>query len=361
MHRLHNSAGTMTPGRLLRLACALVLWAGAPVAAWGGPAAAKVFPLTPARTLPPSLEDAPDRLTGVVAKLASAEVSDDSIKDAAGAARCSIDDSTCLDQIARTGRVKELVFGTIRVGDDQRVFVKLTRYIAGTERREKTFVLTAGTPAALARQLSRVAREMFELPPLDDESGGKAGAARDPDAEPARPRRRPARTETVDALNDELGRARDPDAEPSRPPRRRAARTSDELGGDPPTPPVDTEPAAVRRGRVTRGTYLLISGGVMGMAAGTGFAIAGSALNDDLANAKKVTPDDKQRIAAIERAARIRTTTGTILIVSGSLATAGGIVRALLQRRPIDAGADRAVSLVPIAGGAALVLSGRLP
>lgn len=271
----------MTPARLLLLACALVLWAGAPAAVWGGPAAAKVFPLTPARELPAALDDAPDRLTGVVAKLAGAEVSDDAIKDVAAAARCSIDDSTCLDRIARAGRVKELVFGTVRVGDDQRVFVKLTRYIAGTERREKTFVLTASTPAALARQLSRAAREMFELPPLDDESDAKVGAARDPDAEPERPRRRPARTEGGEGPGGEPGQARDPDGEPSQRPRRRAA--------------------------------------------------------------------------------RIRTTTGTVLLVAGGLATAGGVVRALLQRRPIDAGADRAVSLVPIAGGAALVLSGRLP
>jgi hypothetical protein len=95
------------------------------------------------------------------------------------------------------------------------------------------------------------------------------------------------------------------------------------------------------------------------MATGTGFAIAGSALRGDAANARETTPDDTKRIAAIDRAARIRTTTGTVLLVAGGLAVAGGVVRAILQRRPSDP--DRAVSIVPVDGGAAVVFSGRLP
>jgi hypothetical protein len=371
----------VTYARLLWLLCALALWAGAPAAAWGGPTA-KVFPLAPPKPVPPALEGASERLTDAVSKLVGAEVADDSIRAAAAAASCSIDDSTCLDRIARTSRVKELVFGTIRLADDDRVFVKLTRYIAGTERREKTFVLAPGGPSALARQLSRAAREMFELPPLDDEPG-KTGAP--PADEPGRPKRRPARPDG-DGDGDgpprkaPRGTARDPSGEPVSRPKRRASRLDSELGGggsdggggDSPSQPTD-EPTGVRRGSITAGTYLLISGGVMAVAAGIGFEIAGSALKGDLANAKKTTPDDARRIAAIERAARLRTTTGTVLLVAGGLATAGGIVRALLQRRPIDATAssssadsDGTVSLVPIVdssggSGAALLLSGRLP
>jgi len=338
----------VSPPRLLQLVWVLVLGAAAPPAAWGGPTA-KVFPLT-AKTMPAGFEAVPDRLTTTVAKLIGAKVAEITINSAALAAGCSLDDSTCLDQIARVHRVKEIVFGTVRVADDQRIFVKLTRYIAGTERREKTFVLTSETPNALARQLARSARDMFDLPPPGGEEP-EAPAEGEPE-EPARPRRRPPKATT-----------------PEEPAARRSGkkvvvlddRPGDEPGGEPGGEPGDEPGGAARRdrGRVTAGTYLLISGGVMAMAAGTGFAIAGAALRGDADNARETTPDDTKRISAIDRAARIRTTTGTVLLVSGGLAVAGGVVRAILQRRPGEP--DRTVSLVPVDGGAAVVFSGRLP
>lgn len=315
----------MSPPSLL-WPCALVLWATAPASAWAD--TAKVFPLASVNELPARLEGTPERLTRAIAKLVGAEVSDSSIKGAALAAGCKLNDSGCLDQIARANRVQEIVFGTIRVGDDQRVFVKLTRFIAGTERRERTFVLTAETPQQLARQLARSARGMFELDG-EDEPGSEP---------PARPPKQPT-------LEEEEG------------PRGRRPRISGELPEGPPDAPSD--PAArVRRGRVTAGTYFLISGGAMAMAVGTGFAIAAYTLRDDLINAKITDPDDPRRIAAIERALRMRATVATVLLVGGGLAVAGGVVRAVLQRRPIDDAP--AVSVMPVDGGAALVVSGRL-
>jgi hypothetical protein len=329
----------VSPPRLLRLVWVLVLWAAAPPAAWGGPAA-KVFPLA-SKKLPAGLEAVPDRLTDTIAKLIGAKIAEGTINSAALASGCSLDDSTCLDQIARVHRVKEIVFGTVRVADDQRIFVKLTRYIAGTERREKTFVLTSESPRALSRQLARSARDMFDLPPPGGEPGEPDDAPPDGEPEePARPRRKPPK-ET-------------PSEEPEEPTARPGKKISILDEG-----PAPGEPGAARRGRVTAGTYLLLSGGVMAMATGTGFAIAGAALRGDAANARKTTPDDTKRISAIDRAARIRTTTGTVLLVSGGLAVAGGVVRAILQRRPSDS--DRAVSIVPVDGGAAVVFSGRLP
>jgi len=240
------------------------------------------------------------------------------------------------------------VFGTIRVADDLRVFVKLTRFIVGTERRERTFVLTAETPQALARQLARSAREMFDVQPAG-EDGAAAEAVPD---EPARRRRKPPKTQAGDEPADPL-------EEGPRRPAKSAARDGDGPTSDAATDaPIDA-PAPGRRGRITLGTYLLITGGAMALVVGTGFAVAGSELSDDAANARKTTPDDTRRIAAIERAARIRNTTGGILFLSGGVAVAGGVVRALLQRRPVDDG--RAVSIVPVDGGAAIVLSDRLP
>ncbi len=327
----------MSPPRLLRLVCALVLWAAAPPAAWAG--TTKVFPLSSINELPAGLEGTPERLTNVIAKMVGAKVSDSSIKGAALAAGCKLNDSGCLDQIARANRAKEIVFGTIRVGDDLRVFVKLTRFIAGTERRERTFVLTAETPQALARQLARSAREMFELAEEEE-----------PPEEPVRPPRPPKNREPVgeEGLPEEEGLPR------------KGPEVAGGLTEGPPDGPPDA-PGRVRRGRVTAGTYFLLSGGVMAVATGTGFAIGAYSLRDDLIDARDKTPDDTRRLAAIERALRVRSTVATVLLVGGGLAVAGGVVRAVLQRRPIDDDPP-AVSVVPVdGGGAALIFSGRLP
>jgi hypothetical protein len=357
----------MSLPHLPRLVWVAALWAAAPAAAWAG-TAAKVFPLAAAKAMPARLDGTPERLTDVVAKLVGASVSDSTIDGAALAAGCSIDDSSCLDQIARASRVQELVFGTIRVGDDQRVFVKLTRYIVSTERREKTFVLTSATPQALARQLARSAREMFDV---EAAAAGKDGDL-PADEAPARPRRRAPKEGAIAELGgepaDELeAQVRASRKAPRKAPRRDADELDEDAPGDGPAAgavrdaPADAPADAPgpRRGRVTTGTYLLIAGGVMTMAAGTGFTIGAHALRDDALNAKKTTPDDVTRLAAINRAIRIRSTTGTILLVSGGLATAGGIVRAILQRRPVET--ERAVAIVPVTGGAAVVFSGRLP
>lgn len=345
----------MRPARLLGIACALACWVFAP-AAWGQPsrsAATKVFPLTAAGALPSGLEDVPERLTGAIAKLVGAKISDTPIRSAALAAGCSLADAACLEQIARMNRVQELVFGTLRVGDDRRVIVKLTRFIAGTERRERTFVLTSETPAALARQLGRSARGMFEPGRKgkaedggDGDDGNDGGDGDEPragdgdDGEDEAPRR----AALDELLEDGPGAAR-------------GARGKRDERGE----PVD-DPPPMRGGRVTLGTYLLISGGAMTVAVGTGFAIGAYSLHDDLRSARATTPDDTRRIAAIERAIRLRSTVGTVLLVGGGLAVAGGVVRAVIQRRkPAAADADRAVSVVPLEGGAALVFSGRLP
>jgi hypothetical protein len=315
----------------------LVLWIVVPAIAWAGPTP-KVFPLTAPKGLPAELEGAPERLTQVIARMADGKVSEGPISSAASAAGCTINDSGCLEQIARASRVQELVFGTVRVGDDQRVFVKVTRFIAGTERRERTFVLTAETPAALGKQLARAAREMFDLAPLAEEDEPR------PAPEPRR-RKTPKEQLEQPGKRVEGGRRE-----------KQVARPED----GPTDVPID-QPAPTSRGRITRGTYFLIAGGVMTAAVGTGLLIAGAGLSADAARAKQTTPDDKVRIAAIERAARLRSTSGTVLLVGGGLALAGGIVRAFYQRRQVDPDRDRAVSLVPVEGGAAVVFSGRLP
>ena len=295
-----------------------VLVAAAPAGAWAG-TPAKVFPLSTSKLMPAELAGTPEQLTRAVAAMVGGTIADSSITASATALGCTIDDTECLDQLTRVHRVKELVFGTIRVGDDLRVFVKLTRFIAGTERRERTFVLTSGSAAALARQLARTSREMFDLDP-------DGGEAEPPPGEPA--------IATI-------GAEQRPDA--------------------PVAGPSDA-PAGRRGGVVTTGTYALIGGGLVASSVGTGLLIAAWALHDDIERAPRNTAEDFQRLAVLERASRQRTQAGGVLLVLGGVATVSGIVRAVIQtRRP--AGGDRAVSLVPVdrGGGAALVLSGRFP
>lgn len=359
----------MTVARLLWLVLVLpVLAAVAPADAWAG-TGPKVFPLSSAKAMPAELAGTPEKLTKTVAAMAGGTVADSSIAASATAIGCTLDDSDCLDKLTRVHRVKELVFGTIRVGDDLRVFVKLTRFIAGTERRERTFVLTEDSPGGLAKQLSKMAREMFDLP-ADD---GKAAPPPDEPAEGARARLKAKdpkdAKEAASDADEQPRRSKEVviDVDEERPGKRRPKQSRLALEEDPalsreaPAAGPSDPPAESRRGgRVTTGTFALIGGGLVSLSVGTGLVIAAWALSDDIERAPRNTSEDFQRLTNLERAYRQRTLGGGVLLAIGGVATVGGAVRAVLQTRKPAAG-DRAVSLVPAAhgSGAALVVSGR--
>jgi hypothetical protein len=339
--------------RLLWLVWVLpVLVAAAPAAAWAG-TGPKVFPFSSSKAMPEGLAGTPEKLTRTVAAMAGGTIADSSIVASATAIGCTLDDSDCLDKLTRVHRVKELVFGTIRVGDDLRVFVKLTRFIAGTERRERTFVLTEDSSGALARQLSRMAREMFDLPAGDD---GTADPPPDEAAEGARARLKAKGPKEVVIDVDE-----DRPEKPRKPKKSRLALEEDPAPGgeEPRTGPSDTPAEPRGGGRVTTGTFAVIGGGLVSVSVGAGLMIAAWALSDDIERAPRNTPEDFQRLTALERAYRQRIIGGGVLLGVGGVATAGGVVLAVLQNRK-PAASDRAVSLVPAehGSGATLVLSG---
>jgi hypothetical protein len=354
----------LTAVRPFRLVLVLLVVAlAAPAAAWAK-SATKVFPLSASKAMPANLEGTPEKLTKTVAAMVGGTIADSSITAAATAIGCTIDDAGCLDQLTRVNRVEELVFGTIRIADDQRVFVKLTRYIAGTERRERTFALTSDTTKQLAKQLARASREMFDLDP----DGGKADP---PDEDtPEAPRARlkaPKGKSPKDLVREGDGDGKgDEGGDGSRTPTSKKAKSRLALEetdpppgreGDP--PPIDDAPRA-SGGRVTTGTYALIGGGLVGVSVGTGLVVAAWALSDDINRAPRNTPQDFQLLTQLERAYRQRWQAGGTLLVIGGVATVSGVVRAVLQKRK-PAATDRAVSVVPIdrGGGAALVVSGR--
>lgn len=324
----------------LRIAVALVVLAAPALAA----ARTTVYQLSASKLLPRSLEDAPEKLTKAIAELVKGSVADGTVTAAATAIGCTIDDAACLDQIARKNRADEIVFGTIRTTDEKRVLVKLTRFIVGVERRERTFALTAAAPSALGKQLVRAAREMFDLEPVAEASS-------------ERPRKEPARVnpllESYDRPRAGLGRT-----EPARTERRKgdAEKTEvaeREVSVAPVAEPSDTP--ARPRGKITTGTYAMIGGGAAGAVIGTGLLIAAYSLRDDIKAAPRDTVEQIDRLRELERAGSLRTQLGAVFLGVGSAVAITGVVRAVIQRRPVD---DRGVAVVPMDGGAAVVFSG---
>lgn len=303
-----------------------------------------VYPIAAAKALPDALDGAPEKLTKVIADMVNASIATSTVAAAATGLGCTIDDAACLDQLARQHRADEIVFGTIRATDDDRVFVKLTRFIVGVERRERTFALTAAAPSALGKQLVRAAREMFDLEPVAEASS-------------ERPRKEPARVnpllESYDRPRAGLGRT-----EPARTERRKgdAEKTEvaeREVSVAPVAEPSDTP--ARPRGKITTGTYAMIGGGAAGAVIGTGLLIAAYSLRDDIKAAPRDTVEQIDRLRELERAGSLRTQLGAVFLGVGSAVAITGVVRAVIQRRPVD---DRGVAVVPMDGGAAVVFSG---
>jgi hypothetical protein len=274
-----------------------------------------------------------------LAALVGGTVADSSVTSAALALGCTLDDSACLDQVARAQRASELVFGSIRVGDDARLFVKITRYLPGVERRERTFVIDADGAASAARQLQRSAREMFDLAPAD--------AAQDLQHEARSDRAAP-----VDASS-----RSEPELAPRRP-RPRASRAS--RSDEPPLLDPDRDRVATPAPGISGATWATLGLGGAAAAGGAGLLAASYALRDDVARAPRNTQDDFRRLRALERAGMLRAQAGGILLAVGAATVVVGALRAVAQRdrRPPP---DRSVALVPTAGGAAIVLSVGIP
>ena len=301
----------------MRVARAVLVIAIAASSAWAE--ATHVFPLT-APDLPRERRGTPERLTKAVADAMDAELSSVPIEDAAGLLDCDVEATSCLESVSRKVGGKQLVFGTIAIAKGNRLRVTLTRFRPeGPDRQQQTYELT-GEGESLPEELVRKARPLI---------GGTAMTD---------PRARDRDGDTGGGLEDGAG---------------------DGDGDGDPVPPIETpeQPA----GTVSNGTWLMLGGGAVAIAAGVGFRLSASGIADEVAMAPRNTPEDFARLTALEDKGQFRLYVGTGLMVAGGALVIASAVRAYVQKQPPTADADGELSVVPLRGGAAFTLTWGLP
>jgi hypothetical protein len=280
-------------------------------------ASTRVLRFTRSTSLPPAWQQLPDRITTSIAAETDAKPSTESLVTL----DCDGTDD-CLDNIAKQLDATELVFGTIRSGDDPATkLVTITRFAPGGYRAERTFKIVledAGAPRALVLEALPFLEKPLQDGPLDEDSESDA---RDDDQR-----------------DDKRGK---------RDKRNKRGKRDEEREGVwlPPTAP----------GRISNTTYAVLAGGGLGVAIGVGFSLQAWSLRNEVARAPVDTSQDLRRLAMLEARGQTFTTTGVAFTVAGSAIIVYGAVRAIREkrtRRPID------VALVPMQDGAAFVVGG---
>jgi hypothetical protein len=300
-------------------------WSASPARADGTP---RIFPLVVSAPLAPELTDAPTALTDALAELLDGVTTDRSLDEFGKKLRCDVEMTPCLDAVARALVTSRLVYGTVVSTTGGKIKVKLVRFDSakeGSEMHQRTFTLTAKTPRRLGKQLARSAAKMFDRAPPEEAVQPAPSEDRDPTP-----------SETIVVPDEEQG-------------------TATGLTG--PTPA-----EAPARGGITGGTWALLGGGALGVAVGAGLVVSARGLAEDAAAAPRATVDDFRRLTEIERAGKLRTQVGGVLLVAGGASLAVGVVRAYMQRGggQKTESLERSIALVPVEGGAAVVFSGGL-
>jgi hypothetical protein len=281
------------------LAIAVVLCLAGPARADG---ITKVFPLSHP-PLPAALRTAPAELTRVLAKAFKAEIANVQIEDAAELKECNVGSERCLTVITRSVGASKIIFGRLDRREGGGYTVSLTTFDSLEGERLADHVIKGDSPEALATSLGE---KLGEKPRVKVEE--------------------PAPSEV--------------DAPP--PP----VTVPDE--------PIDTEPVA--RGRVTKGTWGMIIGGGIAVAAGTVFVASGRSLNADIGNAPATTLEEIRQIAALEDRARTRFRIGGALMAVGGAVATLGVIRAVMQRRAPQQ-EQPMVDVVPEVGGASVLFT----
>jgi len=284
--------------RLVALACALAL----PVVARAD--SSVVFPLSATGKLPAALGKAPEKMTDALARAIDADVGAAPIEDAAGLLGCDPEATTCIEAVSRSVKATRIVFGSITADAGGGVKVTLTRFDPGPDRQQRTFELSSRSADALAEELVRVSAPLF---------GGEEA----PDPRP------------------------DPVVVPPK--------------DDPPK--VDA-PA----GSISNTTWAVLGGGAIATTFGVVFLVQASSIADDVRAAPRDTPQDFERLTALEDKGQLRQRLGIAFTAFGVVGLGYGVYRLLQERKahPVDRTALR-VTPVPLDGGAALVLTMGVP
>jgi len=239
------------------------------------------------------LAGAPPAVTRALADAIGADVAKVTLEVAAEVFGCDVESAPCLEQVADSLGTRRLVFGTI-AQDDRTVRVTLTRFDRGSAPQQRTFALAARTTDELAQALVRAASPLLDL------------AAPEPSAPPV-------------------------------------------------AAPRETAPAAPR---VTTGTWLVIGGGATLAVVGAGFLWSAYSLRNEVESAPMRSDADFLRLRELERRGTTRAYTGDVLVAVGGAVIAAGVIRAVVQRssRRADSRAP-SITIAPITGGAAVVVS----
>jgi hypothetical protein len=269
-------------------------------------------------TLFPLTGPSAEALTARLASELGATLSTVALEDAAGLLECTIDKDDCLAEVARSVSADRIVFGVVSKTSTS-LRVTLTKYDAGKKRVVRTFELTGG-PDRHADELATAIGPMFDKK--------RAPAPVDP---PPKPRPKPTPKPEPDPVVDTVDTAPLPDTEnPVR---------VDSSSDRPPTPLY---------------VWGLIGGGVAAIGGGVGFLMSARTLRDDVESAPTETPEDFDRLTALERSGRNRTLAGNILLITGGVAAATGVVLAIVHR---TRGGSVRVEPAPAAGGGMVMIT----
>ncbi|HUH01642.1 MAG TPA: hypothetical protein VML75_06580 [Kofleriaceae bacterium] len=279
-----------------------------------------VIPLTGAVPDRPDINRSFSRAVSRVAAVGGSEVldADVSLEDAAALVGCMPKEGGCLDEIAQSLGVEEILFGRLEPAAGGAVRVSLTYHRLG-DTVERSFEVAAGDVANQARQVARETASLL--------SGHETPPPVEPDPTPT-----PVPTPVTDPVPT-------PVVAP---------------------PPEGDQPGAL--GRVRARSWIALGAGVALSGAGALFYTRARSGQAEIDDAPTETPDDFRRLVDLEADADRDAMIGNALVIAGGAALITGAVLAVLDSR--SSRAERrssSVRVVPTTGGAQVFLTMELP
>jgi len=287
-----------------------------------------VIPLTGSGGGTPDAATAFTRAIARVAAIGNTDVieADATLADAAAVAGCEIETEGCLDEIAASLGVSELVFGQISEATDGGIAVSLTYHRQG-DTRTHSFTVAAGPLAEQSRVVGREA------------AGLLAGEEPAPESKPAREPKPASETK--------------PAPQPVAPPDKLASST------------LRPQPASsARRDRGVRPlSWSVLGAGVAVAGAGAVFLALARDRQKQVDDAPANTPSDFTRLLKLEDEGERYAKVGGGLLAVGGAAVAAGIVLIVLDAKSSRSSrrSTVAVTPVPYPGGGVVAVTVELP
>lgn len=239
-------------------------------------------------------------------------LADTPLGEAAALLECTASERACLDSIAQATETSALLAATVKP-DGGKLAAHLTCHRRGEAPRTRDLELPVDAEAA-ATLLEREARALLH--------GDAASVRAAPPPAPLAPN--PRVEAAVGARSD--------------------------------------QPGGFSLGRVRPWAWAVAGTGVVLVGVGTAFALKASGLKDDVEAAPRDTVMDLEHLKDLEDQGESATSISNALLIGGGVGLLGGAALVLWQgSRPTAEERGGSLTLVPVRGGAGLVLSGELP